>query len=78
LLYGFYLNNYHEVKGKLIFDENLKIFIAFSSQKGLFITDKSGKMLLEDETFFSHIYSKNHQIFLSFECKNIHLCQITF
>ena len=74
---GFYLNDYKEVKGTLIFDQNKAIFIAFSFEKGITIIDKKGSLVYKNEHIFPDIYAGAYASFLSTDGIQTNLFQLT-
>jgi hypothetical protein len=56
----------NEVYGNLYYDGKLDVFIGMGKQKGLYISDSDGKVILTDAQYADHRYSPEFHMFYRF------------
>jgi hypothetical protein len=58
---------YNEVRGRLYYDSQFRVFITVGEQKGLYITDEEGKTLVEEGAYKGWRYAPEFQMFFKFD-----------
>ncbi|MDR1899171.1 MAG: hypothetical protein LBQ55_04100 [Treponema sp.] len=60
---------YNEVRGSLYYDAAARVFITLGNQKGIYIADEEGKVLVEDPAYRGYAYSPGFRVLYKFEAE---------